>query len=279
MASRLARFIDRCVSLAKEAVVGRPAGAYEPGGNGYATWVTISLYCYKQREGETYRSLIDKLKVTPVVREELDLDLADLPHPSTVCNAMDAVSMAIARRLLQQSTTLHDCGDIAAIDASSFDRIAASSRYQRQTDYRILSLKTTLLIDCDTGVILDVHCSTNKPHDVPIGEQVLKRNLDKISVLTADKGYDDRDLRSLLRRNGVRPLIKHREFAPINAAQNARLDKDLYNRRQIAESVFRVLGQRYSDTLKSRSWYRQFREVAIKAAVKNIDDSIEPCYA
>lgn len=279
MQSCLARFIDRCVSLAKETVVGRPAPSFEPGGGGYATWVNICLQCYKEREGETYRSLVDKLKVTPVVREKLSIDRAEIPHPSTICHAMDQLTMAICRRLLQQTTTLHKLGDVAAIDASGFDRIAASSRYTRKTNYRILSLKTTLLIDCETGVILDIHCSANKPHDVPTGEQVLKRNLDRFSIVAADKGYDAGFLREMLRENGIRPLIKHREFGSIQKAQNARLDDDLYNRRQIVEAAFRVLGQRYGSSLASRSWYRQFREVTIKAAVKNIDDSIEPYYA
>jgi len=279
MSSRLARFIDNCVDLAKETVAGAPAPAYQPGENGYATWVMMCLHCYKEREGETFRSLVDKLKVTPVVRRKLGLERDELPHPSTICNALDAIPTRLCRRLLDQTTNLHDLGDVAAIDASSFDRIAASSRYTAETDYRILSLKTTLLVDCETGAILDVHCSTNKPHDTRIGEQIFKRNCDKMNVLTADKGYDAEYNRALLRENGVRPLIKHREFSSIRKAQNARLDEDLYNRRQIVEAVFRVLGQRYDDSLSARSWYRQFREVVIKAAVKNIDDSIERCYA
>jgi IS5 family transposase len=117
--------------------------------------------------------------VTPIVREKLDIDRAELPYPSTICNGLDRLKMAICRRVLQQTAALHELGEVAASDASSFDRIAASSRYTQQTDYRIQSLKTTLLVDCSTGVILDIHCSTNKPHDVPIGEQVLKRNLHK----------------------------------------------------------------------------------------------------
>jgi IS5 family transposase len=279
MESRLARFIDRSVSAAKEIVVGRPEPSYQPGAGGYATWVFMCLQCYKEREEETFRSVVDKLKVTPMVLEKLGLDPSEIPHPSTICNGLSRVTMALCRRLLNQTTTFHELGEVAAIDASGFDRIAASSRYTRKTDYRIQSLKTTLLVDCSSGAILDVHCSTNKPHDVPIGEQVLKRNLDRLSVVAADKGYDATFIRDMLQENGVRPLIKHREFGSIQKAHNARLDEDLYNRRQISESVFRVLGQSYSSSLNSRSWYRQFREITIKAAVKNIDDSIESCYA
>jgi hypothetical protein len=38
-----ARFINRCVSLAKETVVGRPAPAVQKGAGGYADWVMLSI--------------------------------------------------------------------------------------------------------------------------------------------------------------------------------------------------------------------------------------------
>ena len=41
----LARFITRCVSLAKETVVGRPAPAVQKGVGGYADWVMLSILC------------------------------------------------------------------------------------------------------------------------------------------------------------------------------------------------------------------------------------------
>ena len=66
-------------------------------------------------------------------------------------------------------------------------------------------MKTTVLTDCETGAILDVHCTTSRPHDTQIGRQVLTRNLDRMEVLTADKGYDWSDLRTELRSHDVRP--------------------------------------------------------------------------
>lgn len=267
------RFVKRCVSLAKETVVGRPDPAVEKGNGGYADWVMIAILYLKDREEETYRSVIEWLEVADDVRRQLDLTRSQLPDHTTVQKAMDELTMAIFRRLLQQTTTVHELGDVAAIDASSFDRVAASRRYATRTDYRFRSLKTTILVDCSTGAILDVHCATTKPHDTKIGWQVLKRNLDRISTITADKGYDWDDLRDMLRKNGVRPVIKHREFDSLDQAHNARLDDDLYHRRAVVETAFRVLKQRYGDRLASRCWYRQFREFTLKCAVKNIDDS------
>lgn len=269
-----ARFMERCVTLAKEAVVGRPAPAVQKGAGGYADWTLLAILCLKEQKGETYRSVIGLLQHMPRLQAILDLDRDQLPDPSTLCKAMDRLTMAIFRSLLQATLSLHNLGEIAAIDASSFDRIAASHRYATQTNYRFRSLKTTLLVDCSTGAIIDVHCATTKPHDTQIGRQVLRRNTHRISTITADKGYDWDDLRSLLRDNDVRPVIKHREFDSLDAAHNARLDDDTYHRRSVVETVFRVLKQRYGDRLRTRNWYRQYREFTLKCAIKNIDDSL-----
>jgi IS5 family transposase len=154
---------------------------------------------------------------------------------------MDRLTMALFRALLQHTVSLHELGDVAAIDASGFDRGAASRRYATQTDYRFQSLKTTILVDCYTGAILDMHCATSKPHDTKIGWQVLRRNLGRLSTITADKGYDWTDLRAMLRAHRIRPLIKHREFDSLDKAHIALFDDQVYHRRSVVETVFRVL--------------------------------------
>jgi len=88
------------------------------------------------------------------------------------------------------------------------DRIAASQHYIKRTNYKFRAVKTTLLADCSTDVILDIHCSMIQPHDSQVGWQVLKRNLDNLSIITADKGYDWWLLRNRLRAEGVKPPIR-----------------------------------------------------------------------
>jgi len=50
--------------------------------------------------------------------------------------------------------SLHDTGEIQAIDATGMDRVAASQHYAKRTNYTFRAVKTTVLIDCETGVIL-----------------------------------------------------------------------------------------------------------------------------
>lgn len=54
-------------------------------------------------------------------------------------------------------------------------------------------------------------------------------------------------------------------------AHNARHDDDIYHRLSVVEAVFFGIKQRYGDTLRARTWNRQFRELVLKATVRNVE--------
>jgi len=66
------------------------------------------------------------------------------------------------------------------------DQIAASQHYAKRTNYTFRAVKTTVLIDCKTGTILDIHCLMKQPHDSQFAGQLLTINLDKLSIVMAD---------------------------------------------------------------------------------------------
>ncbi len=70
------------------------------------------------------------------------------------------------------------------------DRVQASQQYAKRTDFAFEAVKTSLLIDCETSAILDIHCSMKQPHDTQVGWQVIVRNLNELDTVVADKGYD-----------------------------------------------------------------------------------------
>jgi IS5 family transposase len=57
-----------------------------------------------------------------------------------------------------------------------------------------------------------------------------------------------------LRDVGVRPLIKHRRFRPIDHAQNARIDGDRYRQRAMCETIFPTIKRTLCDTVHTRTW-------------------------
>jgi len=151
------------------------------------------------------------------------------------------LEMKIWRVLLRLSAQLHDTADHATMDATFFDRETASKHYCRRTNYRVQALKTTALGDTKTQAVLDVHCTTEKRHDTQIGWQLALRNAGEIASLGADKGYGWQRLREKLCEEGVRPLIKNREFRPVDSAHNARIDESLYGQRTLSETVFSTI--------------------------------------
>lgn len=275
MPTTLARFTSTCVRLAKKATSDAAAPAVKNGDGGYADWVIVALHAVKEHLGHPYRQLMDVLAEMPKIVGRLGLSIEELPHYTTVCHAKERLYMPNWRQFLDHTSELQELGNVQAIDASGFDRIAASRKYATRTNYTFQAMKTTILVDCSSGTILDVHCSTKQPHDTQVARQVLERNLDRISTITADKGYDSDPLRRFLQAHSVNTVIKHREFSLLDRADNLQQNDEVYNQRSVSETGFRILKQRFGDRLTTRSWYAQFRELVVRCSVKNIEDFVK----
>jgi IS5 family transposase len=200
--SKLARFTKTVVTLAQKAVVGTANPAEQRGNGGHADWVIVSIHGLKTYLDLPYRRLLDVLHEMPGIARILGLEVAQLPDFTTVCARMQNLKMPVCRDFLRLSTELVNTGEIRVIDATGMDRVATSHHY---ANYTFKPVKTTVLIDCKTSMILDIHCSMKQPQDSRIGWQLLTRNLDKLTIVTADKGYDWELLRQKLRSEGVNP--------------------------------------------------------------------------
>ena len=271
VSSKLARFTKTVVTLAQKAVVGTPDPAFQPGEKGFSDWVIISIHGLKTYLDHPYRRLLDVLQEMPRIDQILGLEPSELPDFTTVCSRMQDLKMPVWRRLLQLSAELHDTGEIQAIDATGMDRIAASQHYAKRTNYTFRAVKTTALIDCKTGAILDIHCSMKQPHDSKMAWQLLMRNLDKLTVLTADKGDDWELLRWRLQSEGIKTVIKYCESGWHGIANNVLLDETTYHQRSNIESTFFALRRKYGELVRARTWFGQFRELVLKCAVRNVE--------
>jgi IS5 family transposase len=223
---------------------------------------------------KSYREALDLLSEMPQILGEIRLDADYLPDHSTLVKWFERIQTALWRVLLRLSLQLHEQSGHAAIDATFFDRKNAIKHYCRRTNYRVQTLKATALDDTETQAILDVHCSTEKPHDTQLGWQVARRNAGDLTSLAADKGYDWMRLRENLREEGVRPLINHRISRRIDHAHNVRVDEARYRQRAMAEAVFSTIKRTLGDTVRARTWYGEFRELVLMCVVHNIKQMV-----
>jgi len=237
--------------------------------------VIVSIHGLKTYLDLPYRRLLDVLYEMPRIGQILGLEPGELLDFTTVCARMQGLKMPVWRRFLQLSAEVHDTGEIQAIDATGMDRVAASQHYAKRTNYTFRAVKTTAWIDCKTGTILDRHCSMKQPHDTKIAWQMVERNLDKLSVLTADKGCDWELLRHKLRSAGVKPVIKHREFGWHGVANNVLINDTTYYQRSNIESTFFALRRKYGEIVRARTWFGQFRELVLKCAVRNLELALD----
>jgi len=275
--TQISRFTEQCVSIAQKVTGEWDESAAPDGGGGFADYAFISLHCLRIYLDTSYRMTIDLLKEMPRITREIGLKAADLPHYSTLCKSYDRIEMSICRVLLYRSVDLHDPSEHAAIDATFYERDRASRHYCRRIGHHITTLEATKLVDTETQAILDIHCTTTRDgSDAARCEQIARRNAGDLRSLAADKGYDANDLRERLRELGIRPLIKHRLFKPYDHAQNARIDKERYNQRSMAETVNSAVKRSLGSAVRARRWYREFREITLMCVVYNIKRSLDP---
>ncbi|UIO99497.1 IS5 family transposase [Halobaculum sp. CBA1158] len=267
--SRLLRFVEQAYHLARRAVA-RYSSKFSK--RRYTLRQHIVLLCLKVRKNTTYRTLLDELIEMPRIRSAIGLE--ELPSPSTLCKALNRLDMAVWRVLLNLSITLLPTSGVVGIDASGFDRSHASKHYTKRTKLTIQQLKVTLLVDTRANATLDLHVTTTRKHDSQIAPSLIKRNTGEVTILLGDKGYDDQKVRAVARDAGVRPLIKHREFSPLHKAWNARLDADLYGQRSQNETVNSRLKRKYGAFVRSRHWWKQFRELVVGCLTHNIDKAL-----
>ena len=267
--SRLLRFVEEALQLAQRAVA-RYSSKFSK--QRYTLHQHIVLLCLKVRKNTTYRTLLDELIEMPRIRSAINL--TELPAPSTLCKAFDRLDMAVWCVLLNLTVSLLPTNGVVGIDASGFDRSHASKHYTKRAKLTIQQLKVTLLVDTRENAILDLHVTTTRKHDTQIAPSLINRNAAEVDVLLGDKGYDDQQIRSMARESGIRPLIRHREFSSLQKAWNARLDSELYGQRSQSETVNSGLKRKYGAFVRSRRWWKQFRELIIACLVHNLDRAI-----
>ena len=176
--TQISRFTERCVLVAQRVTDDGDESTASVRGGGFAEYALVSLHCLRIYLGASYRMTIDLLQEMPQIIEEIGLDAADLPAPSTLCMAFDRIEMSVCRVLLRQSAQLHEPSGDAAIDATFYERDRASRHYCHRTNYRVQTLKVTKLVDTETQAVLDLHCSTTREgSDADLCEQIARRYL------------------------------------------------------------------------------------------------------
>ncbi|WP_205596868.1 hypothetical protein [Halostella salina] len=180
-------FVKQAVSLVQKRCAASPTAVVSDlVGNGFAGWKHLTLHFLRVHMDATYREIVGWASEMDRVRALLQLARTEFPAPSTLWRSFERVPTRVWQQLIARSASAYDSGEHGAVDARFFDRQAASSHYNDCSDRHIRTLKTTVLVDTDSCVVLDLHCSAHCPHDTQVGRRVALRNIEKIGSLAGE---------------------------------------------------------------------------------------------
>jgi len=259
--SKFIRFVEACVRQAESL----PRYSSKFSRKDYTLRQHVVLLCIKVKTKQRYREFCEILDLMPEIKQMLGLNKT--PHWTT----LDKVFLRLRNSVLAALLQVESSG-FASIDATGFDRRHASLQYQIRAKIHVKSLKATLLVDTVKQEVIDLHCTTTRKHDSKIVLPLTQKH--RLRVLCADMGYDDSKVRKTLRSRGIRTLILHREFMKKHKYWNSVIDKELYHKRSLCETVNSVIKRKYTDTLYSKDWRDQFKEMILLAIVYNVDRRI-----
>ena len=194
----------------------------------------IAIILFRAELDESLREIEALLNSMTPVLDELGIDSS--PDHTTICRWERKFDMQQLRSLLRRSAEQAGWTGIGAIDAGGFQRDQTSPHYRNRANYSLQKMKTMTLVDMNTLAIENVHSTTRKSWDGHIGMQVLRRNVEDLRVLTADKNYSWSELYEECRAHSTRPVIKHKEHNGLKKAHDARIDDDVYHQRWTSES-------------------------------------------
>lgn len=178
--------------------------------------------------------------------------------------------MYVWRALLRVSAQQQHYSGRVALESTFFERKQASQYYIQRHGRSVETIKATTLTDTASPAVLDVHCYIEREHDTKAGPRVIRRNADDLRTVAADNGFQDWHTEYEVAALDIEHLVHHRGSTPMATAHNALIRANGYTQRWMAETSYSTVKQTQAAALRSRFWYRQFREKVLTFAINNI---------
>jgi len=243
----------------------------------------LTLLLLKEYLGARYRAFTDLIEITNIIQEQLQLN--EIPHYSTLCKFSKRVPATILNQLFRKAcsfmTGWKNVTSVVAIDSSGFTPDLASTYYSVRTEKtRHDYLKTTISVDSDHISLLSFHVTRSRCHDARIAPIILRAShrMKKSKYYVMDKAYDSEQIHQTIHEDlESQSMIPIRDWHASYVSGKYRqimassLNKKIYGRRNMAETVFSILKRRFGETLHSRSFRQQVKEIKLKCIIFSID--------
>ncbi len=248
----------------------------------YTQHQLLVLLLLKEQLGQDYRGFTDLVEVMDSIRHLLHLET--IPHFTTLHKFLQRLSSLWLTRIQKRLVaSLYPWGaviPITAIDASGFTSAYASSYYSLRTGktHRRF-LKVSLAVDTTTQVILAATMTQHPIADVRMARSLLKEShrTRQAACYVLDKGYDAESIHRQIREEihaisliPVRTRKRKRIHGRYRRELASTFDEKTYHRRNLVETVFSVLKRTLGESLRSRKYRLQAKEIKIKIILYNL---------
>ena len=237
----------------------------------------------KEYLGARYRDFTDLVEIMGIVQEQLQLN--EIPHYSTLCKFSKRVPANVLNQLFRKACSFmmewKNVPSVVAIDSSGFTPDSASTYYSFRTgktrhDY----LKTTISVNTTYKSLLSFHVTNSRCHDSQIAPIVLRAShrVKKSTCYVMDKAYDSDRIHQLIHEElESQSMIPIRDWHASYVSGKYRqimansFDVKTYRRRNMAETVFSILKRLFGETIYSRSYRQQVKEIKLKCIIFSLD--------
>jgi len=274
MGVALLDLVETALRVAKQAL-GKRAGKPTRVSGGLAREAHIVAHCIRKEEGYSYAELVDRLSLMPKVCDRLGLHPDGLPDPTAFYYSLDRYAMYVWRALLRVSAQQYPQSGDVALDSTFIERKQASQYYLQRCGRSVKTIKATTLTDTELLAVLDIHCCIEREHDTKAGPRVVRRNADDLRSMAADNGFQDWHTEYEIASLGVEYLVQHQGSRSLAVANNALIRAKGYTQRWMPETSYSTIKRTQGGVLRSRFWYRQFREIVLLFALNNIKKLVE----
>ena len=243
----------------------------------------LTLLLFKEYLGARYRDFIGLIEVMDILREQLHL--GEIPHYSTLCKFSKRVSAVVLNRLFREAcafiTGWKSITSIVAIDSSGFTPDSASTYYSARTgktrhDY----LKVTISVDSDHISLVSFHVTRSGCHDSQIAPALLRAShqMKRSKCYVMDKAFDSESIHRIIHEEILsQSMIPLRDWGASYVSGKYRqgmavsFNRKIYGRRNMAETAFSVLKRLFGETIYSRSYRQQVKEIKLKCIIFSLD--------
>ena len=218
----------------------------------------------------------------------IPIKLKRMPHFTTLQKFMQRFNTALFDTLISavfsQIAAANRPVD-AAVDGSGFTSSYCSRyfvmRINRETSYRSF-MKMSIAVDPKSKALLAVKCRKGPSHDtkdfIPLLRKADRSVSQRIRNVIADKAYDSSRnfcfIEKELHADAIIPLRNYRSrtIGRHTIRRHRPLDpnREIYGRRNIAETVFSVIKRKFGGDLRSRLTEVKKKEMKLKAFTYNL---------